>query len=70
MCWDHLAANGWLYDEGDAAKSDRPLASFPKDVLAWVQSAQPKAWDAGEVVPRGFPARVGYSLAVPATVPR
>ena len=45
MC-DHLAANGWLYAEGDAAAYDRALALFPADVLAWVQAAQPQAWGA------------------------
>ncbi|MGA2705870.1 MAG: type I restriction endonuclease [Isosphaeraceae bacterium] len=43
---EHLAANGWLYDEGDAAKYDRARALFSEDVLAWVQAIQPKAWDA------------------------
>ena len=43
---EHLATNGWLYDEGDAAKYDRARALFPEDVLAWVQATQPKAWDA------------------------
>lgn len=43
---DYLAANGWLYIEGDAAHYDRALALFPPDVLAWVQETQPKAWDA------------------------
>jgi type I restriction enzyme, R subunit len=43
---DHLAANGWLYDDGDVAKYDRTRALFPEDVLAWVQATQPKAWDA------------------------
>lgn len=42
----HLAANGWLYAEGDAAGYDRARALFPADVLAWVQEAQPKAWEA------------------------
>ncbi len=40
----HLAANGWLYTEGDAAGYDRALALFPADVLAWVQTTQPQAW--------------------------
>jgi type I restriction enzyme R subunit len=40
----HLAANGWLYAEGDAANYDRALALFPADVLAWVQATQPQAW--------------------------
>ncbi len=43
---EHLAANGWMYEEGDAAKYDRARALFPEDVLAWVQATQPKAWDA------------------------
>lgn len=43
---EHLAANGWLYAEGDAAAYDRALALFPADVIAWVQATQPKAWDA------------------------
>jgi len=43
---EHLAANGWLYDEGDAAKYDRARALFPEDVLAWVEETHPKAWDA------------------------
>ena len=43
---EHLAANGWLYEEGDSAKYDRARALFPEDVLAWVQATQPKAWDA------------------------
>ena len=41
----HLAKNGWLYNEGDAAGYDRALALFPADVLAWVQAAQPQAWE-------------------------
>ncbi|MEI6233862.1 MAG: type I restriction endonuclease [Planctomycetota bacterium] len=42
---DHLASHGWLYADGDAAKYDRARALFPDDVLAWVQTTQPKAWD-------------------------
>ncbi len=42
----HLADNGWLYAEGDAADYDRARALFPLDVLAWVQTTQPKAWEA------------------------
>ena len=40
----HLAANGWLYTEGDAAGYDRARALFPADVLSWVQASQPQAW--------------------------
>ena len=39
----HLASNGWLYAEGDAATYDRARALFPADVLAWVQATQPQA---------------------------
>ena len=42
---EHLASQGWLYAEGDAAAYDRALALFPADVLAWVQATQPKAWE-------------------------
>ena len=42
---DHLAAQGWLYAEGDAAGYDRARALFPADALAWVQAAQPAAWE-------------------------
>jgi type I restriction enzyme R subunit len=42
---EHLAANGWLYAEGDWAKYDRPRALLPEDVVAWVQATQAKAWD-------------------------
>ena len=42
---EHLAANDWLYAEGDAACYDRARALFPADVLAWVQATQPKAWE-------------------------
>ncbi|MDD3762394.1 MAG: type I restriction endonuclease [Nevskiales bacterium] len=41
----HLAANGWLYADGDAAGYDRPRALFPADVVAWVQASQPRAWE-------------------------
>ena len=42
---EHLGAHGWLYAEGDAAGYDRARALFPADVITWVQSSQPKAWD-------------------------
>ena len=35
---EHLAANGWLYSQGDAAGYDRARALFPEDVIAWVAS--------------------------------
>ncbi len=40
-----LAANGWLYADGDAADYDRAKALFPADLLAWVQETQPTAWE-------------------------
>ena len=41
----HLAANGWLYTEGDAQGYDSARALFPADVLAWVETTQTKAWE-------------------------
>ena len=40
----HLAANGWLYAEGDAAKFDRASGLFLPDLLAWVEATQPESW--------------------------
>lgn len=42
---EHLASNGWLYTEKDAADYDRKLALFPADVIGWVQKTQPDAWE-------------------------
>ena len=41
----HLGTNVWLYAEGDASGYDRARALFPADVVAWVQDAQPAAWE-------------------------
>lgn len=41
-----MAARGWLYAKGDAARYDRARALFPADVVAWVQATQPMAWEA------------------------
>ena len=41
----HLAENGWLYADADAAGYDRARAIYPADVLAWVQETQPQAWE-------------------------
>lgn len=38
---EHLAANGWLYSQGDATNYDRTRALFPADVIAWVQTDDP-----------------------------
>lgn len=40
----YLAANGWLYTEGDAGLYDRARSLFPADLVAWVQTTQPIAW--------------------------
>ena len=41
---EHLGANGWLYQDGAAADYNRELALYPPDLIAWVQQAQPEAW--------------------------
>jgi type I restriction enzyme R subunit len=41
---DHLGAHGWLYQEGTASDYSRELALYPPDLIAWVQDAQPDAW--------------------------
>ncbi|SFQ57775.1 type I restriction enzyme, R subunit [Variovorax sp. OK605] len=40
----HLAANGWLYAEGDAAQFDRASGLFLPDLLTWVETTQPESW--------------------------
>ncbi|MFZ0407608.1 MAG: type I restriction endonuclease [Cyanobium sp.] len=42
---EHLGAHGWLYEEGSAAAYSRELALYPPDLIAWVQDAQPEAWE-------------------------
>jgi type I restriction enzyme R subunit len=42
---EHLGANGWIYEEGSADAYDRQLALYPPDLIAWVQEAQPEAWE-------------------------
>lgn len=41
-----LSTAGWLYSAGDAQAYDRARALFPDDLIAWVQTTQPKAWEA------------------------
>ncbi|WP_269526356.1 type I restriction endonuclease subunit R [Coraliomargarita parva] len=41
----YLADHGWRYAEGDHQQYDRTRALFPSDIVAWVQEAQPEAWD-------------------------
>ncbi|TQO18509.1 type I restriction enzyme R subunit [Rhodoglobus vestalii] len=40
----HLSANGWEYSADDAGY-DPQLAVFPEDVLWWLQTTQPDAYD-------------------------
>jgi type I restriction enzyme R subunit len=42
---DYLAAHGWNFAKGDHELYDRKRALFPPDVLAWVQTAHPDAWE-------------------------
>lgn len=42
----HLAANGWLYAEGDSARYDRTHALFLPDLLTWIEATQPDNWQA------------------------
>jgi len=39
----HLAANGWLHEEGDAAKFDRANGLFLSDLLPWLEASQPES---------------------------
>lgn len=41
---EHLAANGWLYSHDDT-DYDAPRALFAPDLVNWVQSTQPQAWE-------------------------
>lgn len=43
---EHLSQHGWLYAEGDAAHYDRHNALFLPDLVAWVETTQPEAWQA------------------------
>ncbi|HNP50166.1 hypothetical protein C8R30_110115 [Nitrosomonas nitrosa] len=42
---DHLAAHDWLYAAGDAQAYDRASALFPVDVVDWIKTTQPTAWE-------------------------
>lgn len=39
-----LAANGWLYAEGDAAHYERVNALYLPDLLVWIEATQPDTW--------------------------
>src|SRR5690554_1461506 len=41
----HLAAHGWLYQDGDAQLYDRKRALFGPDLIAWLKATQPTAWN-------------------------
>ncbi|MGC4076848.1 MAG: DEAD/DEAH box helicase family protein [Rubrivivax sp.] len=63
----HLAANGWLYAEGDAAHFDRVHGLFAPDLLAWVETTQPESWQRlnkthGAALPKVLAERVRKSL--------
>ncbi len=45
---EHLAGNGWLYADSDAAHYDRPSALYLPDLVAWLQATQPDSWEALE----------------------
>lgn len=66
----HLAANGWLYAEGDAALFDRANGLFMPDLLAWVEATQPDSWQRlskthGVAFPQVLAERVRKSLNLP-----
>ncbi|CAN7252299.1 DEAD/DEAH box helicase family protein [Pseudorhodoferax sp. LjRoot39] len=63
----HLAAHGWLHDEGDAALFDRTHGLFMPDLLAWVQATQPESWQRlakthGAALPQVLAERVRKNL--------
>jgi type I restriction enzyme R subunit len=57
----YLAAHEWLYEEGDTTGYERALALYSTDVLAWVQAAQPKAW---EIITKNHGAKAGEVLLI------
>jgi len=66
----HLAANGWLYAEGDAAQFDRANGLFLPDLLAWVEETQPESFQRltkthGPALPQVLAERVRKSLNLP-----
>jgi type I restriction enzyme R subunit len=66
ICAD-LAAAGWLYEPGDAARYDRAQALFVDDAIAWIQASQPKAWEAiikthGASAPKALAERLRRTL--------
>lgn len=66
----HLAANGWLYADGDAALFDRATGLFMPDLVAWVEATQPDSWQRlskthGAALPQVLAERVRKSLNLP-----
>lgn len=64
---EHLAANGWLFAEGDAANYDRQNALFIPDLLAWVEETQQESWQRlnkthGSAMAKNLTERVRKSL--------
>lgn len=51
---EQLSGRGWLFEPGVSAQYDRKRALFPEDVLAWVQTTQPAAW---QVLEKSFGAK-------------
>jgi type I restriction enzyme, R subunit len=43
--YEHLASDGWLYEQHDAARYDRTRALIPDDVITWLQETQSNAWE-------------------------
>lgn len=42
---EHLAQHGWLYEQGDAVPNyGRAIALYLPDLLAWIETTQPDAW--------------------------
>ena len=63
----YLAANGWLYAEGDADLCDRANGLFMPDLLAWVEATQADTWQRltkthGPALPERLAERVRKSL--------
>ncbi len=63
----HLAANGWLYGEGEQASFDCRSGLFLPDLLAWVETTQPESYERltrthGTALPHVLAERVRKSL--------
>ncbi len=63
----HLAAQGWLYDEGAAGAFDTGSGLYPPDLLAWLQASQPDSWQRlhkthGAQLPQVLAERIRKSL--------